>query len=153
MATSLTKDAVKLACTTCGQSNRVPTDKLSAGPKCGTCGEPLITGKVAELDPKTLAAVSKKDDLPILVDFWAPWCGPCRMMAPEFAKAAQELKGRARFAKINTEEHPTVSMKNGIRGIPALILYQGGREVARIAGARPARDIVAFVEQSGALPN
>ncbi|SDF34813.1 thioredoxin [Celeribacter baekdonensis] len=152
MATTLQKDAVKLACATCGQVNRVPTDKLSAGPKCGTCGEPLMSGKVAELDPKGLTALSKKDDLPVLVDFWAPWCGPCRMMAPEFAKAAQELKGRARFAKINTEEHPTVSMKNGIRGIPALILYQGGKEVARIAGARPARDIVAFVMENGKLP-
>lgn len=152
MAATLEKTDVKLACPTCGQVNRVPVAKLTAGPKCGTCGEPLMSGKVAELDPKGLQALSKKDDLPVLVDFWAPWCGPCRMMAPEFAKAAQELKGKARFAKINTEDHPTVSMKNGIRGIPALILYQGGKEVARIAGARPARDIVAFVEQNGRLP-
>ena len=152
MAASLDKTDVKLACSTCGQLNRVPVAKLSSGPKCGTCGAPLMSGKVAELAPKTLLALSKKDDLPVLVDFWAPWCGPCRMMAPEFAKAAQELKGRARFAKINTEEHPDVSMKNGIRGIPALILYQGGKEVARIAGARPARDIVTFVEQNGKLP-
>ncbi len=152
MVATLDKTDVKLACPICGQVNRVPVAKLSAGPKCGTCGEPLMSGKVAELDPKGLKALSTKDDLPVLVDFWAPWCGPCRMMAPEFAKAAQELKGRARFAKINTEDHPTVSMKNGIRGIPALILYQGGKEVARIAGARPARDIVSFVEQNGKMP-
>nr|WP_321507582.1 thioredoxin TrxC [uncultured Celeribacter sp.] len=152
MAAVLEKSDVKMACPTCAQVNRVPVAKLSAGPKCGTCGAPLMSGKVAELDPKGLQALSKKDDLPVIVDFWAPWCGPCRMMAPEFAKAAQELKTRARFAKINTEDYPTVSAKNGIRGIPALILYQGGKEIARLAGARPARDIVAFVEQNGKLP-
>ncbi|GAA3867398.1 thioredoxin TrxC [Celeribacter arenosi] len=148
----LDKTDVKCACTTCGQVNRVPVDRLGSGAKCGTCGEPLLDGKVKELDPRTLDALSKKDDLPVLVDFWAPWCGPCRMMAPEFAKASQALKGRARFAKINTEDHPAVSMKKNIRGIPALILYQGGKEVGRIAGARPARDIVAFVEENGKLP-
>lgn len=152
MPASLNKSDVKLACATCGQMNRVPAARLGAGPKCGTCGDALMSGKVAELDPKTLAALSRKDDLPVLVDFWAPWCGPCRMMAPEFAKAAQALKSRARFAKINTEDFPQVSQKNGIRGIPALILYQNGREIARLAGARPARDIIAFVEQNGALP-
>nr|WP_319249337.1 thioredoxin TrxC [uncultured Celeribacter sp.] len=152
MAAVLEKSDVKMACPTCAQVNRVPVAKLSAEPKCGTCGAPLMSGKVAELDPKGLQALSKKDDLPVIVDFWAPWCGPCRMMAPEFAKAAQELKTRARFAKINTEDYPTVSAKNGIRGIPALILYQGGKEIARLAGARPARDVVAFVEQNGKLP-
>ena len=88
-----------------------------------------------------------KSEVPVLVDYWAPWCGPCRMMAPEFAKAAKSLSPQARLMKLNTDDHPQVSARAGIRGIPALILYRNGREVARLAGARPAAEIVAFVRQ------
>lgn len=140
-------EAVKLTCPTCGQGNRVPVSRLSDGPKCGTCGAALADGKVAELDAATHDKVTRGDGLPVLIDYWAPWCGPCRMMAPEFAKAAKALAPQVRLMKLNTEDHPQVSSRAGIRGIPALILYRQGREVARLAGARPAADIVAFARQ------
>ncbi len=145
---SQTVDAVKLTCATCGQANRVPMSRLSEQPKCGSCGDPLCGGKVAELDARTHDKVTRGDGLPVLVDYWAPWCGPCRMMAPEFAKAAQALAPGVRLMKLNTEDHPEISARAGIRGIPALILYRNGREVARLAGARPAAEIAGFVRQS-----
>jgi thioredoxin 2 len=140
-------EAVKLTCPSCGQGNRVPLARLAAGPKCGVCGAALADGRVAELDAATHDKVTRGDGLPVLVDYWAPWCGPCRMMAPEFAKAAQALAPEVRLMKLNTEDHPEISSRAGIRGIPALILYRGGREVARLAGARPAADIIAFARQ------
>ena len=130
-------EAVKLTCTTCGQANRVPVARLADSPKCGICGAVLLDGGVYELDAVTHDKVTRGDGLPVLVDYWAPWCGPCRMMAPEFAKAAGALAPAARLMKLNTEDHPQVSTRLGIRGIPALILYRNGREVARLAGAAP----------------
>ena len=138
-------DAVKLTCTTCGQANRIPRDRLAQGPKCGSCGEPLANGRVYELDQLSHDKAVRGDELPLLVDYWAPGCGPCRAMAPEFAKAAQALRGQARLMKLNTEENPAIAARANIQGIPALVLYRKGREVARLAGARPARDIEAFV--------
>lgn len=139
-------DAVKLTCAACGQANRVPLDRLAAGPKCAVCGDPLADGRVHELDAASHDKAVRGDGLPLLVDYWAPWCGPCRAMAPEFAKAARAVAPRVRLAKLNTEDHPAIAQRTGIRGIPALVLYRGGREVARLAGARPAADIVAFVQ-------
>lgn len=138
-------DAVKLICATCGQANRVPVARLGAAPKCGSCGDALLDGRVAEFDQKTHDKALRGDDLPLLVDYWAPWCGPCRQMAPEFAKAAKALAPRVRLAKINTEDFPEVAARARITGIPLLILYRQGREVARLAGLRPAADITAFV--------
>lgn len=140
-------DTVRIACLKCGQANRVPTAKLGAGPKCAKCSEGLVLGDVAAIDLRIHDKAVQSDELPLIVDYWAPWCGPCRTMAPEFAKAAQTLHQKTRFAKIDTEQFPAISQRLQIRGIPLLILYAQGKEVARLSGARPASDIIAFVRQ------
>ncbi|MDI3337240.1 thioredoxin domain-containing protein [Defluviimonas aestuarii] len=145
-------ESLKLTCAACGQMNRFPTGRLNEAPKCAVCGAGLVSGKVAELDLAMHDKATRGDDLPILIDYWAPWCGPCRMMAPEFAKAAQSLKGRVRFAKINTQDFPAVSQRLGIRGIPLLILWHRGRELARLPGARPAAEIETFARTNTATP-
>lgn len=137
---------LKITCLDCAQVNRVPADRLSAGPKCATCGNKLISDKAVEIDLATLEKAARNDDLPLVVDFWAPWCGPCRMMAPEFSKAAQTLKGKARLVKMNTEAQPAAGQRYGIRGIPTMVRFQGGREAKRQSGAIPAASIVAWAE-------
>lgn len=139
----------KLTCFDCGQVNRVPADRLTAGPKCGTCGARLIGGKAAEIDLSTLQKAARTDDVPLVVDFWAPWCGPCRTMGPEVAKAAQALAGKVRFVKLNTEDHPRSGQVYGIRGIPTMIGFAGGRERKRQSGAMPAPAIMDWAQGIG----
>jgi len=138
--------ALKLTCFDCGQVNRVPAERLEDGPKCASCGARLVSDKAVEVDYATLQKAAQNDDVPLVVDFWAPWCGPCRMMAPEFSKAATSLKGRARLVKLNTEADPQAGAKYGIRGIPTMVKFKGGREIKRQSGAMPSASIIGWAE-------
>lgn len=140
-------DALKLTCLSCGQANGFPVAKVNDAPKCAKCGALLVSGTVGALDIAGHDKAVRIDDLPLIVDYWAPWCGPCKTMAPQYATAAKALRGKARFASIDTEKYHAISQQLQIRGIPLLILYAEGKEVARLSGARPAADIDAFVRQ------
>ncbi len=133
-----------VACPHCGAVNRVPAERLGDDPVCGRCGQALLDGGVVELDEARFDAVVNATDLPVLVDFWAPWCGPCRMMAPQFEAAARQLKGRALLVKVNSDEAPRLSARYGIRSIPTLVKLSRGQEVQRQSGALPAAQIVAM---------
>jgi thioredoxin 2 len=140
-------DATLVACPHCHALNRVPTARLGASPACGKCHQSLFTGQPLALDAVSFDAHQARSGLPLLVDFWAPWCGPCRMMAPEFAKAAEQLEPRMRLAKVDTEAEPALGQRFGIRSIPTLALFTGGREIARQPGALAAPEIVRWARQ------
>jgi len=136
----------KLTCLHCGQVNRVPEERLGAAAKCGTCGARLVSEKAVEVDLAILQKAARHDEMPLVVDFWAPWCGPCRMMAPEYSRAAEALAGRVRLVKLNTEAHPQAGAAYNIRGIPTMAAFIGGRERQRQSGAMPAASIVEWVK-------
>jgi thioredoxin 2 len=139
--------AVHVVCPQCEAVNRVPQDRLGDGAKCGKCHAPLFFGAPVALDEQRFAHHVGRSDLPLVVDFWAPWCGPCRMMAPAFEEAARVLEPRARLVKVNTEEAQGLATRLGIRSIPTLALFRGGQEVVRTAGAMDAGRLVAWVRQ------
>ena len=135
-----------IVCPGCNAVNRIPQLRLTDQPKCGKCHHALFGGHPLELTASNFQKHIRRNDIPLLVDFWAPWCGPCKMMAPAFEQAAAQLEPRVRVAKLNTENEQAIGAQFGIRSIPTLALFRGGRELARQAGAMGRADIIRWVE-------
>jgi thioredoxin 2 len=134
-----------IPCPHCLASNRVPTAKLGGAPNCGRCHKPLFTGQPITLDTTNFDALTGKGDLPLLIDFWAPWCGPCLSFAPTFSAAAAQFEPKLRLAKLDTEAQPQLAGRFGIRSIPTLIIVRAGQELGRVSGALPASELQRWV--------
>jgi thioredoxin 2 len=140
------EDPVHVVCTACNAANRIPAARLGDSPKCGKCHRPLFGAHAENLSEAAFERQLARSDIPVLVDFWADWCGPCKMMAPAYEQAASALEPRVRVVKVDTEQAQSTAARLGIRSIPTLMLFRGGNEVARQAGAMGAADIVRWTE-------
>jgi thioredoxin 2 len=134
-----------VVCPHCGSVNRVHAQRLTDKPVCGKCKRPLFAGKPVVLDDASFATQIERSDIPVVVDFWAPWCGPCKMMAPHFERVAATFEPEARLAKLNTDESPETATRFAIRSIPTLILFRNGREIDRRSGAMDSRALTDWI--------
>jgi len=139
---------VHVVCPACNGVNRIPAERLGDSPACGSCREPLFTGEPVELSADSFNKHITRSDVPVVVDFWASWCAPCRMMAPEFAAASADLEPGVRLARLDTEAAPAIAGRLGIRSIPTIVLFAGGHERARQSGAMRRNDIVRWIRAS-----
>jgi len=141
-------DVKHIVCPTCNATNRILVEKLGNNPSCGKCRKPLFIGHPVELNAANFQQHIQRNDVPVVVDFWAPWCGPCTSMAPEFEQASKALLPEVRLAKLNTEDEQVIAGQLNIRSIPTMVIFKNGREVVRQAGAMGAKDIETWVKNN-----
>ena len=140
-----TSRSLEISCSGCGAVNRVPLSRLAEGPVCGRCRRSLGVSHPIEVSDRTFSSLIAESTVPVLVDFWAPWCGPCRVLAPELEKVAQQAGNKLLVAKLNSDENPATSSAYGILSIPSMVLFENGREKQRLLGAMPAQEILARI--------
>ncbi len=141
-------ESIVVPCAHCATLNRIPSEKRAAQPQCGSCKSPIFIDTTFDLDAVTFSKQSK-GDVPLLVDVWASWCGPCRQFAPTFTAAAAKMSTQCRFGKLDSEAHPALSGELGVRSIPSLILFRNGKEIARQSGALPLAQLLSWLKQHG----
>ena len=137
---------VHIVCPLCSATNRLPQNKLSLNPKCGKCQKPLFDQPPQSLNSANFQKMISRNDTPVVIDFWAPWCAPCRSMAPAFTQAAQQLEPEVRLAKLNTEKEPSIGTRFAVQSIPTMIIFSNGKEIARQSGAMPQSEIVRWIK-------